>query len=43
MAVNIHKQWHGLLLPQVRVALVGLFVEEVVGRVRHKRLITDVC
>jgi hypothetical protein len=25
------------------VALVGLLVEEVVGRVLHKRLITDVC
>ena len=34
---------NSLLEILVAVVLVGLLVEEVVSRVRHKRLITDIC
>ena len=50
--VNVHIERHCTmsplasvkkLQPSFAVVLVGLLVEEVVGRVGHKRRITDVC
>lgn len=42
-AIAILQRLHRCWIDARKGDLAGLLVEEVVGRVRHKRLITDVC